>query len=196
MNTAMRRFWLLLAVFLCLSSVPCAANAEQGPRYVSPSGAFSISMDGIDRIWTPGQEDASGNRIIVDFRRLDHGIAIIWQRSIEWIKLDKPLDPKEFDFQANAVVTGYLEGRFGDKLTIGDRGKSRDGNGQLSYAFAAKGLVGGMPAYWQGGVVFFDSGVALVSELIAQPTQHKFDPANGVVWPDAMDWARSIRPVP
>ena len=194
MRLSLRPALLLAAAFLL--TVPAGAQQEKGARYVSPSGAFSIALDGTDRIWTPGDEDVSDHRIIVDFRRLGAGIPLTWQRSIEWIKLDKPLDPMEMDFQANAVVNGYLEGRFGDKLAVADRSKSRDSQGRLTYTFAAKGLVGGMPAYWQGTVLIFDSGVALVSELIAQPSQHKFDPVNGIIWQDAVYWARSLRPGP
>lgn len=186
----MTRRWFSLLLFLALVA---PAGAATDKRYVSPSGAFSISMNDIF-VWKPGPEDVSGTRVVVDFSAVHIAIPLLMERTVEWIGIAKPLDPSEYDFQANAVVNGYLQGRFGDKLAVADRSKSRDSEGRLVYTFAAKGDVGNMPAFWQGTVLIFDSGVALVSEIIAQPTQHRFAPDHGVIWPEAVAWARTLRP--
>lgn len=184
-----------IALTALLLVAPVAARAEENARYVAPGGAFSVATKDVF-YWKPGPADVADGRIIVDFTPLTVGIALIMRRSVEWIAIAKPLDPAEFDFQAKAVVAGYLQGRFGDALTVAGQGKSRDAAGRLVYAFAAKGTVGGMPAYWQGTVLIFDTAVALASELIAQPTQHKFAPEAGVIWPEAVAWARDLRPGP
>lgn len=184
------------AALLALLPVPANAEADKDRRYNSPSGAFSVSMDDLSgRRMAPGKEDVTGDTVVVDFTSRLVNVPFLSQRTVEWIKLDKPIDPQTYDAQATALVSGYLEARFGQgKLEVADRGKFRDREGRLIYAFAAKGEVQQLPAYWQGVVLFFDRGVALESELLAQPTQHKFESSGGVVLRGTVDWAMSIRP--
>jgi hypothetical protein len=191
-------FARLLALVAVLLALPTAARADDSSerRYVSVSGAFSIAMDDLSaRLMTPGKEEATGDTIVVDFSIAHPIVPFIEQRTIEWLKLDKPIDPLTYDTQATELVSSYLDARFGPgRLVLSDRGKFRDSEGRLVYAFAAKGLVSQWPAYWQGVVIFFDMGVAFPSELLAQPSQHKFAPTNGVVLPEVVAWATTIRP--
>jgi hypothetical protein len=164
-------------------------------RYVSPSGTFSIATtDFADRRFQAGAEKANGDVVVVDFPATNTmGLPQTWRRSVEWIKLDKPVEPAQYDAQATDAVAGYLEGRFGSKLALTGRGKFRDADGRLVYAFAAAGTFNQLSAAWQGAVLFFDNGVALVSEVTAAPPQPT-QPQNGVVNQATVDWAETLRP--
>ncbi|HXC57576.1 MAG TPA: hypothetical protein VNU97_19910 [Rhizomicrobium sp.] len=192
------RYWglLLLAASFALLAAPASGDEMRAARrYVSPSGAFSIAMDDeFDRLFHAGKENVSGDLVVVDFPHMNSmGLATQWGRTIEWLKLDKAVDRLQFDAQASALVDGYLEGRYGaGTFAVLDRGKFRDADGDLVYAFSAKGSLNQMPAAWQGAVLFFDSGVALVSETGAQPAT--FDSKNGVTNEALVDWAETIRP--
>jgi hypothetical protein len=192
---ACARLAVLAAALLVL---PIAARADESKerRYLSSGGAFSISTDDLSaRLMTPGKEETSGDTTVIDFSMQHPIVPFIEQRTVEWIRLDKPIDPMTYDAQATALVSGYLDARFGPgKLVVADRGKFRDSAGRLVYAFAAKGMVNQWPAYWQGVVMFFDTGVAFPSELLAQSTQHKFAPTGGVVLPEVVAWAVTVRP--
>jgi hypothetical protein len=181
----------LLAV--TLFAAPASADPAES-RYVSPSGAFSISMADADanHFRAGGDETANADMVVADFPYVNSmGLPLPWRRTVEWLRLEKPVDPAQYDSQATDAVTGYLDARFGGKLTVADRGKVRDADGRLVYAFAAKGTVNDVPTAWQGAVVFFDSGVALVSELVASPA---FAPKSGVVNQSVVDWAETLRP--
>jgi hypothetical protein len=178
---------------LALFAAPAPADSSES-RYVSPSGTFSISMADADanHFRAAGGETANADMVVADFPYVNSmGLALPWRRTVEWLRLEKPVDPSQYDAQATAAVDGYLEARFGGKLTVAGRGKFRDAGGRLVYAFAAKGIANDVPTAWQGAVIFFDSGVALVSELVASPA---FAPKNGVINPSVVDWAETLRP--
>jgi hypothetical protein len=185
----------LVAAVLLFAGPGVAADA---PRYVSPSGAFSISLaDSAGRSFHPGAETNNADMAIVDFPFTNSmGLELTWRRSVEWLKLDKPVDPAQYDQQATDAVAGYLEARFDGKLVVADRGKFRDPDGRLVYAFAAKGEFNHLSAQWQGAVLFFPGGVALVSEVAALPPDGHFEAKNGVVSPPLIDWAETLRPGP
>jgi hypothetical protein len=189
----MRRIILSgLAAGLLLLTKPSVADEA---RYISPSGAFSIATsDFAERRFQAGAENANGDIVVVDFPATNTmGLPQTWRRSVEWIKLDKPIEPAQYDAQATDAVTGYLEGRFGGKLALTGRGKFRDADGRLVYAFAAAGTFNQLSAQWQGAVLFFDHGVALVSEVMAAPASPS-QPQNGVVNQALVDWAETLRP--
>ncbi len=179
----------LLAVVL-FSAAADPAQAES--RYVSPSGTFSISMaDSAAQRFRAGGETTNADMVVADFPYLNSmGLALPWRRTVEWLRLEKPVDPSQYDQQATDAVAGYLEARFAGKLAVVDRGKFRDADGRLVYAFAAKGIVNDVPTAWQGAVIFFDSGVALVSELVASQA---FASKSGVVNQSVVDWAETLR---
>jgi len=181
-----------IAASLLLFATPGVADEA---RYVSPSGAFSIATtDFAARRFQAGAENANGDIVVVDFPMTNTmGLPQTWRRSVEWIKLDKPIDPAQYDTQATDAVTGYLEGRFGGKLALAGRGKFRDADARLVYAFAASGTFNQLSAQWQGAVLFFGNGVALVSEVMAAPAQAAA-PQNGVVNQALVDWAETLRP--
>ena len=195
MTTAARMRAALFAAVLAV--VTLAANADGPPerRYVAKSGAFSIAMEDLfARLMTPGDEQVSGDTIVIDFSLQHPPVPLIEQRTVEWIGLDKPVDPLRYDSQATELVSSYLDARFHGDLSLADRGKFRDSQGRLVYAFSAKGSAAQMPAFWQGVVIFFDSGVAFPSELLAQPSQNKFISTNGIALPEVVEWATTIRP--
>jgi hypothetical protein len=138
----------------------------------------------------------SDDLVIVDFPFTNSmGLTLISDRTVEWIRLAKPIDPAQYDAQATALVEGYLEGRYGaSKVSIVGSGKFRTGDGRLVYAFAGNGEVQQLLARWQGVVQFFDSGIALVAELVAQPTNHHLDPKGGIPSQPAVDWALTLQP--
>jgi len=188
---------LVLAAALGLFAWPAVGGDVQPDRYTAAGGAFSIAAgDAFHQRFGAGAEARSGEILVVDFPLLNSmGLPLQWGRTIEWVKLDKPVDPLQTDAQASALVDGYLEGRFGaGAFTIADRSKFRDADGQLVYAFSAKGNLNQVPAAWQGTVLFFDTGVALISETDAQPASGPFDSRNGVMNADLVGWAQTIRP--
>ena len=173
------------------------ASAADADRYVAPSGAFSIALtDSAAPLFRRGRESVSSDMILADFPFVSSaGLATASSRTVEWIKLDKPIDPAQYDGQATAPVDGYLEGRYGaGKFTIAGSGKFRSSDGRLVYAFAASTILDEAPARWQGSVLFFDSGVALVSEIVPQPAGPPADPKGGIVSQPAVDWALTLKP--
>ena len=179
------------------------------PRGMKSRNLIVLHVRDACRVTSPSAGVASHNKFGTELIQMDggkstgddceayayHGYNGIEQRTVEWIRLDKPVDPLTYDAQATALVSSYLEARFGrEKLVVADRGKFRDNAGRLIYAFAAKGLVNQWPAYWQGVVIFFDTGVAFPSELLAQDSQHKFAPLNGIILQSTVNWAMTIRP--
>lgn len=187
---------MTLAIALLFATPSLADQSGSEKRYVSPSGAFSISMESEFPLGlSTSKETSSGTMVLVDFSYRMAGIPLVWQRSIEWIKLDRPVDALQMDGQATDTVNGYLEGRFGaGTLVVSDRGKSRDADGRLVYAFAARGRINHYPAIWQGAVLFFDNGIAFASQVLAQPTNYRFDPQGGVIDQSVVNWAKTIRP--
>lgn len=185
-----------LAIGLALAAGPALAGFIMGERYVSPGGEFSIAMETTaDREFHVDRQAANADMALVDFQ---YGMALAHagfaQRTIEWLKLAAPVDPMATDARANETVTGYLEGRFaGDKFDITDRRKTRDATGQLVYVFTAAGTHNGAPAAWVGAVLFFDSGVALVSQLNTLSTKPMLD-ADGLTDAELATWASTIRP--
>jgi hypothetical protein len=183
-----------LLAFALFAAPAAAGPAQSENRYVSPSGAFSISMAdaGANHFRAAGGETENADMVVADFPYVNSmGLALPWRRTVEWLRLEKPVDPSQYDSQATDAVAGYLEARFGGKLTVADRGKFRDADGRLVYAFAAKGIVNDVPTAWQGAVIFFDGGVAPVSELVASPA---FASKSGVVNQAIVDWAQTLRP--
>ncbi len=177
---------------LVLFATPGVADEA---RYASPSGMFSIATtDFADRHFQAGPEQVVGDVVVVDFPAMNTmGLPQTWRRSVEWIKLDKPVDPAQCDAQATDAVAGYLDGRFDGKLVVAGRGKFRDADGRPVYAFAAAGSFNRLAAQWQGAVLFFDTGVALVSDVAAAPA-HPAQPLNGVIDQATIDWAQTLRP--
>jgi hypothetical protein len=184
----------LVAAALSLSTVAMAADAD---RYVAPGGLFSIDAhDAAAPLFRRGKEQSSSDLFLVEFPFVNSmGLALVYSRTVEWVKLEKPVDQSQFDGQASALAEGFLEGRYGaGKFTIQDRSKFRSADGQLVYAFAARGELDQMPAQWQGVVRFFDTGIALVGEVVAQPTADRFSPKGGIVSQPAVDWAETLKP--
>ena len=185
----------IVAAALVLSAgVPFAADAD---RYVAPGGAFSIALtDSAAPVFRRGRESVSSGIILADFPFVNSaGLAAVSSRAVEWIKLDQAIDPAQYDGQATAVVEGYLEGRYGaGKFSILGSGKFRSSDGRLVYVFAASTTLDEAPARWQGSVLFFDGGVALVSEIVPQPAGQKADPTRGIVSQPAVDWALTLKP--
>ena len=195
------RLMLALGFVAAIAAVaPCTAEeAAPGLRYVAPGGVFSISLESVhERLFHAVPVADNADFMLVDFPIMNSmGLALTWRRTVEWFKLEKPLDPSQYDRQATDAVDGYLQARFGGKIVLMDRGKFRDPNGRLIYAFAAKGDLDQLPAEWQGTVLFFGNGVALVSEIVAQPTtNHPFEAKAGVINPSLIDWAQTLRPGP
>jgi hypothetical protein len=173
-----------------------ADTAQEAPqRYVAPGGVFSIDMSET-HLFHLGKVSSSADVVMVDFPYLStSGLAMSVSRTVEWLRIDKPVDPMSYDSQATGLVSGYLEGRYGaGQFTVADRGKFRDRDGRQVYVFAATGNLAQMPAQWQGTVLFFDTGVALVSSVIAQPTNYRFAPKGGIQERSAVDWALTLRP--
>lgn len=182
-----------------VAAVILAGPALADDRYVAPGGAFSIALsDPAAPLFRRGRESASADMVLADFPFVNSsGMATASSRTVEWIKLDKPIDPTQDDTQATALVQGYLEGRYGaGKYSIAGSGKFRAGDGRLVYAFAATTTLEQMPARWQGVVLFYDSGVALVSEIVPQPSGQQVDPKSGIVSQPAVDWALTLRAGP
>jgi len=190
----MRAPILVVALSLLLAGPVLAED-----RYVAPGGAFSIALsDPAAPAFRRGRETASSDIVITDFPFVNsNGLAMASSRTVEWIGLPTPIDPAQYDGQATAVVEGYLEGRYGaGKFTITGSGKFRASDGRLAYAFAATTTLDQAPARWQGTVLFFVSGVALVSEIVPQPAGNPVDPRSGIVSQPAVDWALTLRPGP
>lgn len=183
----MRKIPLIAALSL-LIAVPAAADSG---RYVAPGGAFSIVAGEAHA----SGETATGNVIVVNFPRANGaGLATQWGHTVEWVKLDKPVDPADNDAQAAALVDGYLNARFGaGAFTVGGRGKFRDDSGAEVYVFSAQGSLNGAAAGWQGVVLFFDSGVALVSNVAPQD-EMTASSRNGIVADSLVGWAKTLRP--
>ncbi len=185
-----------LAAGLLLSAGPALAEKVVDGRYVAPGGEFSIAMQTTaDKLFKVGKEGGNADLVLVDLQyaraQAHSGFA---QRTIEWLKLAAPVDPAAFDARAADTVSGYLEGRLaGSQFTITDRRKARDAGGRLVYTFAASGAVNGKPALWSGALLFFDSGVALVSQLYTPDTKPMLD-ADGATDAELAQWAATIRP--
>lgn len=183
-----------LAAGFLLFAVPALAATDG--RYTAPSGEFSIAMQTtMDKEFYPGPATGNADIVLVDFAygmaKAHSGFA---QRSIEWLRLSAPVDPAAFDVRATDTVTGYLEGRFaGSKFAVTDRKKARNDAGQLVYSFAASGAINGTPTEWRGAVLFFDSGVALVSQLYTAVTKPLLD-ADGITDAELAQWAGTITP--
>ncbi|HEX4303576.1 MAG TPA: hypothetical protein VHZ78_12345 [Rhizomicrobium sp.] len=180
-------------------AAPCTAEeSASGLRYVAPDGEFSISLESnLERLFHAVPVTDNADFLLVDFPIMNSmGLALTWRRTVEWFKLEKPIDPSQYDRQATEAVDGYLQSRFGGKFVVADRGKFRDANGRLTYAFAAKGELNQLPAQWQGAVIFFDNGVALVSEVIAEDSGHHFESKSGVVNASLIDWAQTLHAGP
>jgi hypothetical protein len=191
------RLQLAAAAFAALISTAAAEDAAPADRYVAPNGTFSIATLGGNGVAFHAKPPVvNGDFTIVDFPSLSSAnLPLAWGRTIEWIRLDKPIDPMQWDAQATGLVSGYLESRFGAaRFPISDRGKFRDAKGRLVYAFAAKGELDQMPAQWQGVVMFFDGGVAMVSEVVSQPVGDAYAPKNGIQSQDLVNWALTLRP--
>ena len=183
---------LVLAAALVLAAVPAVAAAD---RYVAPGGIFSIAAsDPAAPLFRRGRESVSSDLILADFPFVNSaGLATASSRTVEWIKLGAPVDPAQYDAQATALVDGYLEGRYGaGKYSIVGSGKFRASDGRLAYAFAATTTLDQAPARWQGCVMFFDIGIALVSEIV--PESRHIDPKGGIVSQPAIDWALTLKP--
>jgi hypothetical protein len=188
---------VLIAAFGALGWPAAGDDASSVVRYIAHGGGFSIAGDDtFHQRFGAAAESRSGDITVVDFPLLNSmGLPLKWGRTVEWVKIDKPVDPLQMDVQASALVEGYLEGRFGaGAFAVADRGKFRGADGQLVYAFSAKGNLNEVPAAWQGAVLFFDTGVALVSETDAQSSQGVFDSRNGVANADLVGWAQTVRP--
>ena len=185
----------LVAATLALAT-PSSASFFGSDRYVSPGGEFSIAMQTtMDREFHVDKQNANGDIVLVDFQyamaQAHNGFA---QRTVEWLKLDKPVDAALYDAKASETVSGYLEGRFaGNVFTIATRQKQRDTDGRLVYVFSATGTFNGTPCAWQGSILFFDSGVALVSQLNTLNTRALLD-ADGLTDAELTAWASTIRP--
>lgn len=181
---------------LLLSAGSALAEKIVDGRYIAPGGEFSIAMQATaDKLFKVDKEGGNADMVLIDLQyaraQAHSGFA---QRTIEWLKLAAPLDPASFDARAGDTVSGYLEGRFaGSAFTITDRRKARDAAGQLIYTFAATGTVNGKPAAWVGALLFFDSGVALVSQLYTPDTKPMLD-ADGATDAELAQWAGTIRP--
>src|ERR1700733_9287022 len=106
-----------LVAGLLLLAAPSVADEA---RYAAPSGAFSIATtDFAAHRFQAGAENATGDIVVVDFPMTNTmGLPQTWRRSVEWIKLDKPIDPAQYDAQATNAVAGYLDGRFDGRLTV------------------------------------------------------------------------------
>ena len=190
---ALRPFAVAAALVLAAG----AAFAADADRYVAPGGVFSIALtDSAAPLFRRGRESVSGDMTLADFPFVNSaGLDTASSRTVEWIKLDKPIDPTQFDGQATALVEGYLEGRYGaGKFAITGSGKFRSSDGRLVYAFSASTSLDQAPARWQGSVQFFDGGVALVSEIVPQPAGPPADPKGGIVSQPAVDWALTLKP--
>ena len=187
---------ILLGLAVALLAAPGAAAKIVGDRYVAPDGAFSIAMAATaDKEFKLDKEGGNADLVVVDFQyamaQAHEGFA---QRTVEWIKLEAPVDPAQYDAHASATASGYLEGRFaGVAFTMTDRRKLRTESGQLVYTFAATGTVNGTPSLWHGALLFFDSGVALVSQLHTAATQPMLD-ADGITDAELTTWASTVRP--
>lgn len=184
----------LSAAALCLSFAAAAAAPE---RYVAPGGVFSIAaQDAAAPAFRKGKESKSADLVLADFPFVDSaGLAMLTGRTVEWVKLDKPLDPAQFDGQASALADGYLEGRYGaGAFTIGGSGKFRAADGRLIYVFAAAGTLDKQPARWQGVIQFFDHGIALVGETVFLPEGQTPDLSRGIISQAAIDWAQTLQP--
>jgi hypothetical protein len=189
---------LALAAALVLSGTAAYADAT-AQRYVAPGGAFSIALtDPAAPAFRRGRESMGDKMIFADFPfENSNGLAMTSSRTVEWIKLDKPVDPAQFDGQAMALVEGYLEGRYGaGKYAVGGSGKFRAPDGHLVYVFAATTTLDEMPARWQGVVQFYDGGIALVSEIVPQHAGQHADSSSGIISQPAVDWALTLRPGP
>ncbi len=184
---------LALASVLAVS----ATMAIAAERYVAPGGAFSIALtDPAAPAFRSGRETVSNELIAAEFPFLDSsGLALASGRTVEWIRLEKPIDPSQYDGQATALAEGYLEGRYGaGAFALAGSGKFRSADGRLVYVFAAQGTFDGRPARWQGCVQFFDAAVALVGEVA--PGGARQDETRGIVSQPAVDWALTLRPGP
>jgi hypothetical protein len=187
---------LVLAAALAFATGPSFADSD---RYVAPGGVFSIALhDPAAPLFRRGRESVSNDMILTDFPFVNSaGMATASSRTVEWIKLVKPIDPAQDDAQATALVEGYLEGRHGaGKFAVTGSGKFRASDGRLVYAFAATTTLEQLPARWQGSVIFFDTGIALVSEIVPQPAGQHADPQGGIVSQPAVDWAQTLRAGP
>lgn len=184
---------VLAAIFWATST---SAGTISDGRFVSSGGEFSIAMQStMDREFKAGDELSNADIVLVDmsYAMADAHFGFA-QRTIEWLKLAKPVEPASYDAQASDTVNGYLEGRLAEnKFVITDRKKSRNEAGQLVYSFSATGAVNGTPAAWNGVVLFFDSGVALVSEFHALGTKPMLD-ADGLTDAEFAAWAATLRP--
>ena len=193
----MRKLILFSVGVAMLAAMPASAKMIDG-RYVAPGSEFSIAMQATaDQLFKLDKESGNADLVVVDFqyaRAQEHsGFA---QRTVEWIKLAAPVDPAQFDAHASQTVSGYLEGRFaGVAFTTTDRRKQRNASGQLIYSFAATGTVNGTHSAWHGALLFFDGGVALVSQLNTVATQPMLD-ADGITDAELASWASTVRPGP
>lgn len=188
-----------LALASALAVATTMALADAAERYVAPGGAFSIALtDPTAPTFRRGRESVSDQMIFADFPfENSNGLAMSSSRTVEWIKLDKPVDLQQLDVEATALVEGYLEGRYGaGKYTVGGGYKFRAPDGRLAYVFAATTTLDEMPARWQGVVQFYDRGIALVCEIVPQPALQHTDPGSGIVSQPAVDWALTLRPGP
>ena len=193
----MRKTFLCgLAAASVLLAAPPAFAKMVGGRYVASDGAFSIAMEATaDKLFKLDKEGGNADLLVVDFQyataQAHNGFA---QRTVEWIKLAAPVDPMQFDVQASETVKGYLEGRFGTgAFTVAGRSKQRNAAGQLIYSFTATGAVNGKPASWSGALLFFDTGVALVSQLYTPDTTALLT-ADGINDDELAAWASTVRP--
>ena len=191
----MRKSILFALGIALLAAAPAEAKMVDG-RYVAPGGEFSIAMQATaDKLFKLDKEGGNADLVLIDFQyataQAHNGFA---QRTVEWIKLAAPVDPAEYDAHAAATVSGYLEGRFsGVVFTTTDRRKQRNASGQLFYTFAATGTVNGTPSSWHGALLFFDGGVALVSQLNTTATQPMLD-ADGITDAELAAWASTLTP--
>jgi hypothetical protein len=189
-----KRLAAVALLVLANSSITASVSAEER-RYASPSGAFSISMENFwARGYSAGKEVVLPNALLTDFSLHSVGLALIDQRCIEWVRTDEPITPALYEQRAGEAVDGYLEGRFGaGTFVVLGRG-SIQSESRPVLTFAARGRLNSWPADWQGVVVFFDGGIALVSQVVAQPTTYTPAPVNGITNQQLVDWALTLRP--
>ncbi len=190
---------ILLALFASLgAAAPAGAASYENGRYFPSGREFSIDMSNPDdNVFRFGKERADGDFVFVDLAFAPgqmHGGFM--QRSVEWLKIKAPLAAEQRDAAANELIDGFLAGRFGaGKFTIADRRKTRTDEGRPIYLFAAKGDAGDLPSGWQGVVIVFDTGIALVSSVMSlNMVQNGFVEKDGVFDGALVHWAATIRP--
>ncbi len=193
----MRFALLFLAAAGLLGLVsPAVAGTIRDSRYYADGGGYSIDMQRPDdRAFRLDKETSNGDGVITQF--IFSPGATFWNltanRTIEWLKLSRPIAPEQNDRAAQDLVDGYLTARYPDvKYTMLARRKSRTDDGRLYYVFEAKGRIADNDMNWQFCVLPFDTAIALV----VQATNARPGQLGGDTFEEApfLRWATSVRP--